>query len=88
MGVGVGGAAGEEGAQPDERGQRHLRGVDQLQGGTALARRHPFGDDGAHALRQRAEKDPFASQRDDSVALYSERLPIQPMPRIVDGDRR
>jgi len=82
-----GGEAGQEGAQPEEHGQRDMRRLDELESGTPLARRHPFGDDGPRAVRQRAEEDPFSTERGHAFVVDWKRLAILPVPRIVDGDR-
>jgi hypothetical protein len=84
----VGGSeAGQERAQPEEHGQRDLRRLDELERGTPLARRHPFGDDGTRAVRQRAEENPFSTEGGQAFVVYWKRLAILPVPRIVDGDR-
>jgi hypothetical protein len=83
----VGGELFEEGAHREERGEGDLRGADQREVGTALAGRHPFGEDGARPIRQQTEERAFAREGGDVHALHRERLAIPWVPGIVDGDR-
>lgn len=77
----------QERAHARERENGHVRPIDQLEDGTAFAGGHPFGDDGPRAVRQRAEEDPFSTERRNAFAVYWKRLAILSVPRIVDSDR-
>jgi hypothetical protein len=83
----VGGHAFEERSECHERGEVHLRRLPEGQPRTALTRGHPFGDDGPRAVRQEGEEDPFAGEGDDLLTLYGQRVTMERVPRIVDGDR-
>jgi len=78
----------EKRPESDECSQGHLRGLHECEPSTALTRGHPLGDDGPRAIRREREEDPFASEGDDFLTIYGERVAIQRVPWIVDGDRR
>jgi hypothetical protein len=87
MAAARGHGAFEEGAQGEERRERDARRVNQFEGGTPLPRRHPGWDDGAGAVRQATEEDPFSREGGNALAVYCDCLAILRVPRIVDGDR-
>ena len=82
------GNAFKERSECHERGEGHLRGLHECEPRTALARGHPLGDNGPRAIRREGEEDPFAREGNDPLTIYGERVAIQRVPRIVDGDRR
>jgi hypothetical protein len=84
----VGGEVFEKRPEGYERSQGHLRGLHECEPSTALTRGHPLGDDGPRAIRREGEEDPFAGEGDDLLTIDGQRVAIQRVPRIVDGDRR
>ena len=84
----VGGEVFETHPEGDERRHGHLRGLHECEPSTALTRGHPLGDDDPRAIRREGEEDPFAGKGDDLLTIYGERVAMQRVPRIVDGDRR
>ena len=83
----VGGETGHERAHFQEVAEGDLRGGDERETGTPLARGHPFGDREARAIRESANEGPLARHRASVAALNGQRLAIERVPRIVDGDR-
>jgi hypothetical protein len=83
----AGRATAQRAAELDQRGQGHGRGVHQFEAGARLAPGHPFRDDEPDAVRSRAEQCALSAERGGVLALDLERLPMEPMPRIVDGNR-
>lgn len=77
----------EEGVEREERSYGDLRRAYQREAGTALARCHPFGNDGSRAIRQRAEERAFSGQGSDVLTVDGQPLAIERVPGIVDGDR-
>lgn len=84
----VGGEVFEQRPEGHECRQGHLRGLHEGESSTALTRGHPLGDDGPRAVRQHGEENPLSSEGDDLLTVYRERVAIQRMPWIVDGNRR
>jgi hypothetical protein len=83
----IGGEVFEKCPEGDERSQGHLRGLHECEPSTALTQGHPLGNDGPRAIGREGEEDPFAGEGDDLLTIYGERVAIQRVPRIVDGDR-
>jgi hypothetical protein len=84
----VRGEASEKRLDCDQRRQGHLRSVHEGESRTVLPRGHPLGDDRPRAIRREGAEDPFAGEGDDLLTIYRERVAIQRVPWIVNGDRR
>ena len=69
----------------DEGRHRHLRRVDQPQGGAALWNGHPFRQQYSRPVR--AQADQMVANRPSLPSRCREGLPEQWMPPIVDDDR-
>ena len=72
--------SGQEGAEGD------LRGADEREAGTPLARGHPFGHRQARAIRKSAQQGPLPRGCARVAALDGQRLAMEWVSRIVDGD--
>lgn len=83
----VGGETGHERAHLQEGAEGDLRGGDERETGTPLARGHPFGDREARAIWESADEGPLARKRPSMGALDGQRLAIKRVPEIVNGDR-
>lgn len=73
--------------QVHERREGDLRGVHQRDPGTPLAGGHPFRDDDPGAIRPWTQEGALSGEGGTMLTLYSERLAIERVPGIVDGDR-
>ena len=84
--LGVGGETGHQRPHLQEGAVGDLRGADEREAGTPLARGHPFGHRQARAIRKSAHQGPLPRGCARVVALDGQRVAIQWVPRIVDGD--
>lgn len=87
MAAPAGRAVVKEPVEVHERSQREVGSVQQREAGTPLARRHPFGDDHTGAVRPRAQERTFSGESGGVLTLDRERLVVEGVPGIVDGDR-